>query len=92
MQENLRLNIIVKGYVQGVGYRYFCYRKAKEFKIKGYVRNLYDGDVELEVEGEEGMINDFVKAVKIGPVRSIINSVKVIELSYEGKFENFNII
>ena len=51
MSERVRLIVTVKGYVQGVGYRYFCYKLAKSMDVNGYVRNLYNGDVELDIEG-----------------------------------------
>ncbi len=44
-------HIIVRGLVQGVGFRYFAYRHAVNLGLTGWVRNLYNDDVELEVEG-----------------------------------------
>lgn len=59
-----RFEVIVKGLVQGVGFRYFCFRKAQEFNVKGYVRNLINGDVELQIEADEHHIKDFVMELK----------------------------
>ena len=69
--------IIVSGIVQGVGYRYFCYRKAKEYGLTGYAKNLFNGDVEVEVEGEKELINDYVKELKIGPSSSRVTNINV---------------
>jgi len=60
-------NIIVKGVVQGVGFRYFVYRIATRFGLKGYVKNLFNGNVEIDIEGDRSMIEEFIKEVKTGP-------------------------
>jgi len=84
-------NIIVKGIVQGVGYRYFCRKKADEFGIHGYVKNLYNGDVELEVEGEKNMTEDFIKELKIGPFNATVKKILVEEVPFKNKFNEFRI-
>lgn len=56
--------IIVKGYVQGVGFRYFVQRLAKRIGVKGYVKNLFSGDVLIIVQGEDYKIEDFIKRIK----------------------------
>ena len=86
-----RLNVIVTGLVQGVGYRYFCDRKAREYGIKGWVRNLYNGNVELEIEGENGTVNDFIKELRVGPVSSRVKDVMVVETEFKGNFNSFEI-
>ena len=45
--------IIVSGIVQGVGFRYFTFRLAEEYNLKGWVRNNLNGTVEMIVSGEE---------------------------------------
>lgn len=71
-----RIKITVKGFVQGVGFRYFAYKKAKEYGITGYVKNLFNGDVEAEAQGKSGIIIDFLRELKIGPSGSFVKSVK----------------
>ena len=83
--------IIVKGLVQGVGYRYFCRKKAGEFGIYGYVKNLYNGDVELEVEGEKNMTEDFIKELKIGPFNATVKKILVEEVPFKNKYDEFRI-
>ncbi len=61
------VTILARGVVQGVGFRFFVDRKAREYGLCGWVRNLPRGEVEIEVEGEKGMIEDFIKEIKIGP-------------------------
>ena len=83
--------IIVKGLVQGVGYRYFCGKKADEFRIFGYVKNLFNGDVELGVEGEKNMIEDFINELKIGPFNSSVKKISVEEVQFENTYDDFRI-
>ncbi len=83
--------LIISGYVQGVGFRWWVMRKAQEYSLKGYVRNLYSGDVEVKVEGYRPMIIDFVKEVKTGPRSAHVTDVKVEWGEYENEFKNFDI-
>lgn len=63
-----RAGIIVQGLVQGVGFRYFIYRKAQEIGgLTGYVRNLFTGEVEIVAEGAQQNIDMLFEAAKIGP-------------------------
>jgi acylphosphatase len=84
-------NLIVSGMVQGVGYRWFVMRKAGEYNLKGYARNMYNGDVEVEVEGHKFMIIDFIKELKIGPTSAHVTDVKIKWGKCEDKYRNFDI-
>lgn len=86
-----KVKIIIKGFVQGVGYRYYCYRKAVEYGITGYAKNLNDGQVEVSAEGEQSLIYDFIKELKIGNAGSKVNSVNIKELPFENEYEEFKI-
>ncbi|PAF52545.1 hypothetical protein BKH44_01835 [Helicobacter sp. 13S00477-4] len=70
------IKIIIKGVVQGVGYRKFCKAIADELGIKGNVKNLSDGSVEAYAQGDESVLNDFIKSLKMGPNRAQIQSVE----------------
>lgn len=59
----LHATVYFSGHVQGVGFRYTTLQVAKEFEVAGYVRNLADGRVLLEVEGRPRVIDEFVTAV-----------------------------
>jgi acylphosphatase len=59
-----RKHLIVKGRVQGVGFRWFTREQAEARALAGWVRNLKDGTVELEVEGEAALIDELVEAFK----------------------------
>lgn len=73
----INAEIIVQGFVQGIGYRYFTLRKARDYNLVGYVKNLMNGDVLCEVEGEEGLVNDFIKELRIGPTFSRVTNIVV---------------
>ncbi len=66
--------IIIRGIVQGVGFRPFVYRKAREYGISGWVKNL-GSEVEICAEGDR--FDDFLRAVETGPPLSRIDSVEV---------------
>jgi len=50
-----RVHLVVHGLVQGVGFRWFVARRADGLGLSGYVRNLYDGSVEAEAEGDRSL-------------------------------------
>jgi acylphosphatase len=86
-----RARIKVEGVVQGVGFRYYAYRKALELQLNGFVRNTSDGDVESEVEGARGLINEYLQALKRGSAFSHVTNVSIDWLPFENKFNSFNI-
>jgi acylphosphatase len=55
--------VIYSGRVQGVGFRYAAQGIARGFAVRGYVRNLADGDVELVAQGEPGEVDRFLAEV-----------------------------
>ncbi len=60
-------HIVVKGLVQGVGFRYYVHRHATSLGLTGFAKNLYDGSVEIEVEGDRSAIEELIRLVKVGP-------------------------
>jgi len=81
-----RTQISIKGIVQGVGFRPFIYNLAKKYELKGYVLNNTSG-VNIEVEGETSVIEEFIHKVKTEPppqaVIFEINSQNIEPLGYE---------
>jgi acylphosphatase len=86
-----RARIVVHGMVQGVGFRYFAYRQATIRGLKGYVRNRPDGTVESVVEGERGMIEDYVRELNIGPRYARVTRVDVQWEPFVGEFKSFEV-
>jgi len=60
----ISLQVFYEGNVQGVGFRWSIRHIAKGFDITGWVRNLVDGRVELQVNGEENEVRAFLDAVR----------------------------
>ncbi|MEM1578135.1 MAG: acylphosphatase [Archaeoglobaceae archaeon] len=83
------VEIYVDGIVQGVGFRYFTLRIARELGIKGFVKNLSDGRVYIYAVGEEDTLEKFVSSVKRGPPLAVVKNVVVkdSELKPFDKFE-----
>ena len=62
----IRKHIYVTGRVQGVGFRFFAQQNAAAFHLSGYVQNLDNGMVELEIQGEPEDVEKFLLAVSRG--------------------------
>ncbi len=84
-------NIIVSGIVQGVGFRYFVYNRATRLGLKGCVKNLYNNDVEIEVEGERTLIEVLIKEVKVGPRFAQVTNLKINWKKVENFYKHFEI-
>ena len=87
----LRAKLLVKGKVQGVGYRAFAVRVASKRGLCGGVRNLDDGRVELEVEGPKDKILILIEDVKAGPPASRVAAVEVEWSPATGRFSDFQV-
>lgn len=61
-----RYSVIAKGRVQGVGFRFFVNSYGINYGLTGWVKNLYDGTVQFEVQGPESKIHAFLEAVREG--------------------------
>ncbi len=81
---------IVEGRVQGVGFRYFAQRAAQRHGIRGWVRNLPAGEVEIVAEGEEGPLESFVEEVRRGPSYGRVTALKSSSADPAG-FSDFEI-
>ena len=84
-------HIIVTGMVQGVGFRYFVYRHAAQLGLNGFCRNLYNGSVEIEVEGDRSLVEDLIQQVKVGPRFAEVTDVKVAWEPCRHNFSGFEI-
>ena len=75
------LHFLVKGRVQGVGFRWFVQREAAELGLRGWVRNTVDGQVELVAAGEAEQLNELKVALKRGSRGSRVDAVMEHELA-----------
>jgi acylphosphatase len=71
------VHFLVRGRVQGVGFRWFVHREASELDLRGWVRNTEDGDVELVVAGADESLEELRASLRRGPRGSRVD--KVIE-------------
>jgi acylphosphatase len=84
-----RIHLLITGTVQGVGFREFTQRTARQLGIKGWVRNLPTGEVELEAEGPEAVVVELEGKVNKGPRSAKVEKVQSAQASKDplGEFE-----
>jgi len=82
--------MVVIGRVQGVGFRYYTQRKAKELGIKGFVQNRPDGSVYIEGEGDPALLSDFIQWCRKGPPWARVSQVILSSLPPVG-YQEFSI-
>jgi len=86
-----RLHAIVEGDVQGVGYRVFVVRAAGPLGLRGWVRNRFDGSVEVIAEGERVSLEALVRELKSGPRAASVGQVAVEWSPATTEFANFRV-
>lgn len=86
-----QMHIIFSGRVQGVGFRYTVCRLAEPFSITGFVRNLWNGDVELVAEGNEHELGRFLQTIQTSSLKRNIMNNRVRWKEATGTFEQFGI-
>jgi len=69
------IHLTVSGRVQGVGFRFFTVNRANRYGITGWVKNLYDGSVEIEAEGKTSDLHLFLEEVRVGPASAHVSHV-----------------
>ncbi len=84
------VEIYINGRVQGVGFRYRTMEKAKEYNVKGFVRNIADGSVYIQASGTNADIDQFIAWCHNGPRMAIVESVDIVETN-DKQFTDFSI-
>jgi acylphosphatase len=82
---------LIRGDVQGVGYRFFAQRAAARHQVVGYVRNLPDGSVESLAEGAANSVEDFKHDLATGPQWAIVTQIEELVLEPSGQYAMFRI-
>ena len=85
------LHAEVRGRVQGVGFRWYAVRRAGEHEVRGYVRNLADGSVEVVAEGERDALEAFVDDLRAGPRGARVEHVELNWSEGPGRHRGFGI-
>ena len=86
-----RLHLLISGRVQGVFFRESTKRKAKSLNLKGWVRNLPDGKVEILAEGEKENLEKLFRWAKKGPLLAKVKKLSAQWQEFQGEFEDFEI-
>lgn len=89
-ETRLAKRYFVSGMVQGVGYRFFTQRAAEKLRVSGFVRNLWDGRVEVFAMGTAEQHKELRRMLERGPFGSDVTEVReeptAVESQYEGGF------
>ena len=88
----MKKHIIIKGKVQGVGFRYWLYKEAIQRNINGWVRNKISGEVEALLIGNDEEVNNIIKLCKKGPTSSKVTNIEVQNYQKEYSRKSFEII
>ncbi len=91
MNELASVRAVASGRVQGVFFRAFVSRQATELGLTGYVRNLPEGTVEVQAEGERKHLEKLVAALKTGPPAARVEKVETRWSEYSGGYADFTI-
>jgi acylphosphatase len=86
----LRLHAIIEGRVQGVGYRAFVAQKAGELDLRGWVRNRWEGTVEVVAEGNQTELEKLLEALHQGPRMAFVSKIKVDWEPATGEYYHFS--
>jgi len=92
MAEKSAAHIFIEGKVQGVGFRNFVQRYAYLLSLKGVVKNVANGQVEVEVEGDRVKIDLLLEHLHRGPALAKVEKINLSWSSPSGKFHDFSII
>jgi len=87
----VRAEIVVNGLVQGVGFRYFVQREANKLGLKGFVKNLFTGEVLTVVEGEKAIVEEMINKLRVGPSHASVKSCKVDWQEPKNEFTDFEV-
>jgi len=90
--DEIRIHARVEGRVQGVGFRHFTWETAHQLNLRGWVRNRWEGSVEVIAEGDRQQIQKFIAALWKGPPMSFVTQVKTLEESITEPFATFEIL
>ncbi len=85
------LHLMIHGRVQGVWFRASTQETAHQLKIKGWVRNTPEGNVEAHIQGEESLVEKMLSWCSQGPPGARVESIDVSEASPNEEYKAFNI-
>jgi acylphosphatase len=86
-----RLHAVVRGRVQGVGFRYYTTQAAQHLDLCGWVANRWDGRVETVAEGTRDALVEFLTLLHCGPSSAIVAQIDAEWHASTGEFERFSV-
>lgn len=86
-----RCHVFISGRVQGVFFRDFTQKRAEALGLTGWVRNVFDGRVEVVAEGEEEKLHLLLEKLKEGPPLARVDKIEVTWEEYKAEFTDFKI-
>ena len=89
--KKVRVHLLISGRVQGVSFRYYAQDIAQSLGVKGWIRNCWDGKVEIVVEGEEEKVKKLISWCYQGPGSAIVEKIDIEWGKYRGEFNSFAI-
>ena len=86
-----RAHLFIQGRVQGVSFRYYTVGEARSYGLTGWVRNLWDGRVEVLLDGDEDAVKRMVDWCHHGPPSAVVENVEVLWEEPAAEFINFRV-
>lgn len=90
--EQYRMHAFISGQVQGVGFRFFTMQAAQDHNLTGWVRNRWDGRVEVMAEGTHENLNRLLIALRRGPISADVEKVDYEFKDAQGGFQGFRLL
>ena len=90
-RSTARIDAVVRGRVQGVGFRWFVSRIGSRLELAGWVANDADGSVRVVAEGAPSALDELIEALERGPAGASVTDVAVSRSAATGSFSGFSI-
>ena len=91
MMNNAQVHVIVEGRVQGVGFRYFVLDKANQLHLTGWVRNRFNGEVEVTAEGRRQDLDQLLNHLRTGPRSAFVSNLIVNWREPTNEYSHFTV-
>ena len=91
MMDNALVHVIVEGRVHGVGFRYFVLDKANQLHLTGWVRNRFNGEVEVTAEGRRQDLDQLLNHLRTGPRSAFVSNLIVNWREPTDAFSHFTV-
>lgn len=88
--NSVGIRIRVSGFVQGVGFRYFASRQAREYGLVGFAENLNDGSVLVEAWGDRTDLESFLSLIARGPRSALVDHIEHQWLESDGSEKKYS--